>query len=96
MLDYHGRNVVVKIIAVIDYHPSFIEFKSIPHYLNQPASSTSCLIYQGKEDEFMREELELAMVTEMIDTVSFLSTKFSLELDYSLVFCASSRGMMSI
>lgn len=75
LVDHHDRDISGKIIAVIDHHPSFVEVKSIPHYLNQPASSTSCLICQGREDEFRREELELAMVAAMIDTASFHSTK---------------------
>lgn len=75
LVDHHERKLSGKIIAVIDHHPSFVEVKDIPHYINQPASSTTCLICQGNEDEFSKKELELAMMAAMIDTASFHSTK---------------------
>lgn len=88
LVDHHERGLSGKIIAVIDHHPSFVEVKDIPHYINQPASSTTCLICQGREDEFSKKELELAMMAAMIDTASFHSTKTrESDKDWVLSYC---------
>lgn len=78
LVDHDKREVAGKIVGVIDHHPTH-EPIECEYYVNQPASSTTCLICQGQEGFFTPQELELACLGAFVDTASFKSTKARLE-----------------
>lgn len=74
LVDHHQRQLKGKIVGVIDHHPT-IEENNISYYQNEAASSTTCLICQGQEEFFTKEELQLAIMAMFVDTAAFHSTK---------------------
>lgn len=74
LVDHNSREVAGKIIGIIDHHPTQ-ESIECEYYVNQPASSTTCLICQEQEKYFTSQELELACLGAFVDTASFKSTK---------------------
>lgn len=74
LVDHHERNVSGEIVGVIDHHP--INAKEIgAYYDNRHSSSTTCIICQERENEFSKDDLELACLAAFVDTASFNSTK---------------------
>lgn len=78
LVDHFERDVLGSIVGVIDHHPTSKNFQ-YPYYRNEKASSTASMIVKGKEDEFSRNEIYLAVLATMVDTVSFHSSKTLLE-----------------
>ena len=78
LVDHNNRTVAGKIVGIIDHHPTR-EPIECEYYVNQPASSTTCLVCQGYEEYFTPQELELACLGAFVDTASFKSTKARLE-----------------
>lgn len=74
LVDHFERDVLGEVVAVIDHHPTNKKF-SYSYYRNERASSTASMIVKGKEDEFTRDEICLAVLATMVDTVSFHSSK---------------------
>jgi len=74
LVDHNEREVNGEIVAIVDHHPSFNE-KKCENYFNEVSSSTSCIICQNNENEFSRDELQLAFLAAFVDTASFHSTK---------------------
>ena len=76
LVDHNIRDNIGEVVEIIDHHPTIGNIKSnSTSYINEPASSTTCLIVQGIEDQFTREEIEWAVVAALVDTASFNSTK---------------------
>lgn len=74
LVDHYERDVSGKVVAIIDHHPTTQNISTF-FYHNEKASSTACMIVEGKEESFTKEEIELAVLATMVDTVSFHSTK---------------------
>ena len=74
LVDHNERNVNGKIICIIDHHKTQKEY-NIEHYYNTNVSSTACFIAKQTEELLDKNDLELAVLATMIDTVSFHSTK---------------------
>lgn len=74
LVDHFERDVPGVVSGVIDHHPTNQEF-SYSYYRNEKASSTASMIVKGKEDEFTKDEICLAVLATMVDTVSFHSSK---------------------
>lgn len=83
LVDHHEREVPGKVVGVIDHHPTYQKF-SCSYYRNEKASSTASMIVKGREQEFDKEEIVLAIVATLVDTVSFHSSK-TLQEDISWV-----------
>ena len=74
LVDHYKHDNIGEVVEVIDHHPT-LEQVNVASYINEPASSTACLIVQGMEDQFTREEIEWAVLASLVDTASFNSTK---------------------
>lgn len=74
LVDHHERDVLGEVVGVIDHHPT-IQTYSYPFYLNENVSSTACLLVKGNEDYYTKDEIQLAILATMVDTVSFHSMK---------------------
>lgn len=74
LVDHHERNVFGEIVGVIDHHPTMQTY-SYPFYQNENASSTACLLVKKNEEHYTKDEIELAILATMVDTVSFHSSK---------------------
>ena len=74
LVDHHERDVLGDIVGVIDHHPTVQKY-SYPYYRNEEASSTVCLLVKGMEKEFTRDEVLLALLATMVDTISLHSSK---------------------
>lgn len=74
LVDHFERDVLGEIVGVIDHHPTSKEL-SYTYYKNEKASSTASMIVKGREDEFTKDEIYLAVLATMVDTVSFHSSK---------------------
>lgn len=74
LVDHHERDVVGEVVAVLDHHPTSKDIV-LPYYRNERFSSTACMIVEDNENSFTKEEIELAVLATMIDTVSFHSSK---------------------
>ena len=74
LVDHYERDVVGEVVAVLDHHPTSKDIV-LPYYCNERASSTACMIVEDKEEYFTKEEIGLAVLATMVDTVSFHSTK---------------------
>ena len=74
LVDHNDRNVNGKIICIIDHHITQKDY-NIKHYYNTNVSSTACFIAKHTEELLDKNDLELAVLATMIDTVSFHSTK---------------------
>ena len=74
LVDHHERDVVGDVVAVLDHHPTSKDIV-LPYYRNERFSSTACMIVEDNENSFTKEEIELAVLATMIDTVSFHSSK---------------------
>ena len=74
LVDHNERNVNGKIICIIDHHKTQKEY-NMKHYYNTNVSSTACFIAKQTEELLDKNDLELAVLATMIDTVSFHSTK---------------------
>lgn len=74
LVDHFERTVAGQVFGVIDHHPTRKEL-SYPYYRNERASSTASMIVKGREEQFTTEEIYLAVLATMVDTVSFHSSK---------------------
>lgn len=74
LVDHFERDVLGKVVGVIDHHPTSKEL-SYPYYRNERASSTASMIVKGNEKNFTNDEICLAVLATMVDTVSFHSSK---------------------
>ena len=74
LVDHHERNVPGQVVAVFDHHPTLQSY-SYPFYRNEKASSTACLLVKENESAYTKDEIELAVLASMMDTVSFHSSK---------------------
>lgn len=74
LVDHNNSSVNGEVICIIDHHP-FVEGVDADIIYNEDISSTSCLICNGHEEYFSKEDLQLACVAAMVDTASFNSTK---------------------
>lgn len=75
LVDHSYRDFLDKeIIGIVDHHPKLYN-SSVKDNLNINSSSTSCLIVQGNEEYFDKEDIILAILGAYIDTASFHSTK---------------------
>lgn len=74
LVDHHVRNVTGDVVGVIDHHPT-IQNYSYPYYKNEESSSTASILVKGREKEFSRDEIQLAVLATMVDTVSLHSNK---------------------
>lgn len=74
LVDHHERDILGEVVGVIDHHPT-IQTYSYPFYLNENVSSTACLLVKGNEDYYTKDEIQLAILATMVDTVSFHSMK---------------------
>lgn len=76
LVDHNKRDGIGEIVEIIDHHPTLENIDaSVNSYINEPVSSTSCLIVQGMEDQFTKQEIEWAILAALVDTASFHSTK---------------------
>ena len=73
LVDHNERSVNGEIICIIDHHKTQKEY-NIEHYYNTNVSSTACFIAKQTEELLDKNDLELAVLATMIDTVSFHST----------------------
>ena len=74
LVDHHNRKELKNIDLIIDHHLDEHE-PDTENCVNEPSSSTSCLIVQGNEPFYTIHEIELACMAAMVDTASFHSTK---------------------
>ena len=74
LLDHHIREGIGEVSLIVDHHPDNNEPET-ENTINEPASSTSCLIVQGNEPFYSIHEIELACMAAMVDTAAFHSTK---------------------
>lgn len=74
LVDHFERELPGNVVAVIDHHPTSRAL-AYSYYRNELASSTASMIVKGREDEFSREEICLAVLATLVDTVSFHSSK---------------------
>ena len=74
LVDHHNRENIGEVSLIIDHHPDNNEPET-ENTINEPASSTSCLIVQGNEPFYSIHEIELACMAAMVDTAAFHSTK---------------------
>ena len=74
LVDHHNRKELKNVELIIDHHLDEHE-PDTENCINEPASSTSCLIVQGNEPFYSIHEIELACMAAMVDTASFHSTK---------------------
>lgn len=74
LVDHHNRDNIGEVSLIIDHHQDNHE-PDTHNCINEPASSTSCLIVQGFEPFYSIHEIELACMAAMVDTASFHSTK---------------------
>lgn len=74
LVDHNERDVNGEIICVIDHHITNKQH-DIKEYYNTPSSSSACFIAKHTEEMLDKNDLELAVLATMIDTVSFHSTK---------------------
>ena len=74
LVDHHNRKNIGEVSLIIDHHPDNNEPET-ENTINEPVSSTSCLIIQGNEPFYSIHEIELACMAAMVDTAAFHSTK---------------------
>lgn len=74
LVDHFERAIAGQVVGVIDHHPTRKEL-SYPYYRNERASSTASMIVKGREEQFTTEEICLAVLATVVDTVSFHSSK---------------------
>lgn len=74
LVDHHNRDNIGEVALIIDHHPDNNEPET-KNCINEPSSSTSCLIVQRNEPFYSIHEIELACMAAMVDTASFHSTK---------------------
>lgn len=74
LVDHHNRKDIENIELIIDHHLDEHE-PDTTNCVNEPSSSTSCLIVQENEAFYSIHEIELACMAAMVDTASFHSTK---------------------
>ena len=74
LVDHHQRQLKGEIVGIIDHHPT-LEDIDVSYYQNELASSTTCLLCQGREQYFTKDELGLAIMAAYVDTAAFHSTK---------------------
>ena len=74
LLDHHNRKNIGEVSLIIDHHLDEHE-PDTDNCINEPSSSTSCLIVQRNEPFYSIHEIELACMAAMVDTASFHSTK---------------------
>lgn len=74
LVDHHNRKNIGEVSLIIDHHPDNNEPET-ENTINEPSSSTSCLIIQGNEPFYSIHEIELACMAAMVDTAAFHSTK---------------------
>lgn len=74
LVDHHQRKLKGEIVGIIDHHPT-LEDIEVSYYQNELASSTTCLLCQGREQYFTKDELALAIMAAFVDTAAFHSTK---------------------
>ena len=74
LVDHHNRKELKNVELIIDHHLDEHE-PDTNNCINEPSSSTSCLIVQGNEPFYSIHEIELACMAAMVDTASFHSTK---------------------
>ena len=74
LVDHHNRKNIGEVSLIIDHHLDEHE-PDTDNCINEPSSSTSCLIVQRNEPFYSIHEIELACMAAMVDTASFHSTK---------------------
>lgn len=74
LVDHFERNILGNVVGVIDHHPTNKEL-TYSYYRNEKASSTASMIIKGREDKFTKDEICLAVLATMVDTMSFHSRK---------------------
>ena len=74
LVDHHNRKNIGEVALIIDHHEDEHE-PDTDNCINEPSSSTSCLIVQRNEPFYSIHEIELACMAAMVDTASFHSTK---------------------
>ena len=74
LVDHHNRKNIGEVSLIIDHHEDEHE-PDTDNCINEPSSSTSCLIVQRNEPFYSIHEIELACMAAMVDTASFHSTK---------------------
>ena len=74
LVDHHNRKNIGEVSLTIDHHLDEHE-PDTDNCINEPSSSTSCLIVQRNEPFYSIHEIELACMAAMVDTASFHSTK---------------------
>ena len=80
LVDNYDRIVNGEVVAIIDHHPTDKVF-NIKNYYNTNISSTALYIVKNNYDYFDSNDIKLAILATMIDTVSFHSSKGTKE-DY--------------
>lgn len=91
LVDHHERNVFGEIVGVIDHHPTMQTY-TYPFYRNENASSTACLLVKKNEEHYTKDEIELAILATMVDTVSFHSSKtYNEDIDWVHAMCDKYR-----
>ena len=74
LVDHHNRKNIGEVSLIIDHHLEEHE-PDTDNCINEPSSSTSCLIVHRNEPFYSIHEIELACMAAMVDTASFHSTK---------------------
>ena len=74
LVDHINNNFAPNVIGIIDHHNEIL--KNTPeYYINKNASSTAMIIYDLNPDIFDKNDLELIVLANMVDTASFNSSK---------------------
>lgn len=74
LVDHTNNNFAPNVIGIIDHHNEIL--KNTPeYYINKNASSTAMIIYDLNPDIFDKNDLELIVLANMVDTASFNSSK---------------------
>lgn len=74
LVDHNERELNGEIICIIDHHPTGKNL-NLEHYYNRNISSTACLIASNNMDLLNENDIKLAVIATLVDTVSFNSTK---------------------
>ncbi|MBQ2409065.1 MAG: DHH family phosphoesterase [Bacilli bacterium] len=74
LVDHTNNNFAPNVIGIIDHHNEILK-KTPEYYINKNASSTAMIIYDLNPDIFDKNDLELIVLANMVDTASFNSSK---------------------
>ena len=74
LVDHSETYIQGSVIGIIDHHNTILK-KTPKYYINRDISSTALIIYKEFENKFTKEELELIVLANLVDTASFHSSK---------------------